>query len=202
MEVFFVARFSSNGRFFQQNRRISRIVLRAYSTRKLEILRRRRGNRENRKCNRLNMQNKNSESAAHFLVHFFAAIALMLSNVIVSYLWKCDHRVRALRVQRVSWLHCISLYVISKFCIWYITTNWKEWRARKEKSFVIGTRWTKMNEKDKILEVKCLWPAQRKPLPRCIRDRSKCTSTWTSASPLFCAIFLLFLAFFLYKLST
>ena len=52
---------------------------------------------------------------------------------------------------KVSWLHCISLYVISKFCIWYITTNWKEWWARKEESFVIGTRWTKMNEKDKIL---------------------------------------------------
>ena len=86
VEVFFVARFSSNGRFFQQNRRISRIVLRAYVTRKREILRRRRRNRENLKCNRLNKQNKNSESAAHFLVHFFAAIALMLSNVIVSYL--------------------------------------------------------------------------------------------------------------------
>ena len=79
VEVFFVARFSSNGRFFQQNRRISRIVLRAYVTRKLEILRRRRRNGENLKCNRLNKQNKNSESAARFLVHFFAAIALMLT---------------------------------------------------------------------------------------------------------------------------
>ena len=46
-EVFFVDRFSSNRRFFQQNRRISRIVLRAYATRKLELLRRRRRNREN-----------------------------------------------------------------------------------------------------------------------------------------------------------
>ena len=102
VEVFFVARFSSNGRFFQQNRRISRIVLRACATRKLELLRRRRRNRENLKYNRFNKQNKNSESAAHFLVHFFAAIALMLSNVNVSCLWQCDRRVRALRVQRVS----------------------------------------------------------------------------------------------------
>ena len=37
------------------------------------------GTVKNLTCNRLNKQNKNSESAAHFLVHFFAAIALMLT---------------------------------------------------------------------------------------------------------------------------